>query len=56
MLFLTTMLLVSFGDDEAFRVMMESAVGAVCMPVVVAIAVIMLRRSRPGGPLAGGEN
>ena len=56
MFFLTTTLLVSFGDDEAFRVMMESAVGAVCMPVVVAIAVIMLRRSRPGGPLAGGEN
>ena len=29
---------------------------AVIALLAVAIAVIVLRRSRPGGPLAGGEN
>lgn len=43
MFFLTTALLVEFGGEaDSFRITMESAVGAVCMPAVVVIALRML--------------
>lgn len=46
MFFLTTALIVEFGNDDMFRVLMESAVGTVCMPAVIVIAVRMLLKAR----------
>lgn len=45
--FLTTTLIVEFGgESDSFRVLMESAVGTVCMPSVIIIAIYMLIRAR----------